>query len=63
MHDERDEAVTALTGAAVGRRTVPPAGHREDVLRRLLALGLSPAALRRILPTWTGLIDRVAHPG
>ena len=31
--------------------------HRPDVVRRLLARGLSPAALDQILPGWSELAD------
>lgn len=40
--------------------TVSPEMHREDVVRRLLANGLSPETLHQLLPTWTSLIDQVA---
>ncbi len=42
------------------RRSEPVELHREDVVRRLLAGGISPATLQRILPEWRGLIDAVA---
>jgi hypothetical protein len=38
-----------------------PEAHREDVVRRLLARGLSPAALRAMLPGWDELITRVVE--
>jgi hypothetical protein len=43
-----------------GRGDVPsPDEHREDVVRRLLDRGLSPTALRTMLPTFDDVIDRV----
>jgi hypothetical protein len=36
-----------------------PEEHREDVVRRLLDRGLSPAALRAMLPTFDEVITRV----
>jgi hypothetical protein len=42
------------------RRNDPVELHREDVVARLLAGGISPATLHRILPEWRGLIDAVA---
>jgi hypothetical protein len=38
---------------------VDPDDHREDVVRRLLARGVSPTTLRALLPTWDGMIARV----
>jgi hypothetical protein len=38
-----------------------PEAHREDVVRRLLARGLSPPALRAMLPGWDELITRVVE--
>jgi hypothetical protein len=39
---------------------VDPDDHREDVVRRLLARGVSPTTLRALLPTWDGMIASVA---
>jgi hypothetical protein len=39
---------------------VDPDDHREDVVRRLIARGVSPTTLRALLPTWDGMIARVA---
>jgi hypothetical protein len=36
-----------------------PEEHREDVVRRLLDRGLSPAALRALLPAFDDVIARV----
>jgi hypothetical protein len=41
---------------------VDPADHREDVVRRLLARGVSATTLRALLPTWDGMITRIAGP-
>lgn len=40
---------------------VDPRSHREDVVERLLGRGVSVETLRRLLPEWAGLIDRVDH--
>jgi hypothetical protein len=37
--------------------------HREDVVRRLLDRGLTPAVLTQLVPEWHPLIDRVAARG
>jgi hypothetical protein len=42
------------------RMVVDPDDHREDVVRRLLAKGVSPMTLRALLPTWDGMITRIA---
>lgn len=47
----------AADGDAEARGNV--VAHREHVVRRLLLLGLSERVLRRLLPEWAGLIDRV----
>jgi hypothetical protein len=39
---------------------VDPDDHREDVVRRLLARGVSPTTLRALLPSWDGMIAGVA---
>lgn len=39
---------------------VDPRDHREDVVRRLLQLGVSRGTLATVLPDWATLIDRVA---
>jgi hypothetical protein len=58
--------VTMVEGAHARRvhtRPVPrvePRQHREDVIARLLDLGISPATLRTILPDFRSLVDRVA---
>lgn len=39
---------------------VDPRVHREDVVRRLLLLGVSDRTLVTLLPDWVALIDRVA---
>jgi hypothetical protein len=38
-----------------------PLVHREIVVRRLLDRGLSPAALRTLLPDFGPLVDRLAR--
>jgi hypothetical protein len=35
--------------------------HREDVVRRLLLRGVSPRALRALLPAWDDLITRIVE--
>ena len=40
---------------------VDPREHREDVIRRLLGLGVTPRCLRTLLPGWSLLITRVAR--
>jgi hypothetical protein len=42
------------------RERVTTAAHREDVVRRLLASGLSPELLRALVPEFTSLIDDLA---
>jgi hypothetical protein len=42
------------------RLVVDPDDHREDVVRRLFARGVSPMTLRALLPTWDGMITRIA---
>ncbi|MEX1162483.1 MAG: hypothetical protein WEB03_02775 [Nitriliruptor sp.] len=42
------------------RPRVGVAEHREDVLRRLLLLGLSPRLLRALLPEFRSTINRLA---
>jgi hypothetical protein len=37
------------------------AEHREDVVRRLLERGLSPRALRSLLPEFGDVVDRVTR--
>jgi hypothetical protein len=39
---------------------VDPRRHREDVVRRLLLLGVSTRTLRALLPAWSGLIVAVS---
>ncbi|MEX1177507.1 MAG: hypothetical protein WEB09_03510 [Nitriliruptor sp.] len=41
------------------RTRVPVAEHREDVVRRLLLLGITPRLLRALLPEFRPIIDRV----
>ena len=36
-------------------------GHREDVVRRLLARGVSVGTLRALLPDWDPLIAKVVN--
>lgn len=55
---------TAREGVAVStierdRTRVPVAEHREDVVRRLLLLGITPRLLRALLPEFRPIIDRV----
>jgi hypothetical protein len=39
---------------------VDPRQHREDVVRRLLLLGVSTRTLRALLPAWSALIVAVS---
>jgi hypothetical protein len=39
---------------------VDPRRHREDVVRRLLLLGVSTRTLRALLPAWSALIVAVS---
>lgn len=58
--------MTLVEGAYARRgRTRPvarvePRQQREDVIDRLLDLGISPGTLRTILPDFRRLVDRVA---
>jgi hypothetical protein len=56
--DREGIAVTADDG---GRERVPTEEHREDVVRRLLASGLSPELLRAMLPEFGPLIDELTE--
>jgi hypothetical protein len=49
-----DPVVIALPSGQEVR--VDPRHHREDVLLRLLTLGVSPTCLRALLPEWNHLI-------
>jgi hypothetical protein len=49
--------------AAPEVQRVDPLRHREQVVRRLLDLGISAGTLRTILPEFRGLIDHVAPRG
>jgi hypothetical protein len=56
VHDPRP----ACRGDSPGDRSlVDPRDHREDVVRRLLARGLTPATLHALFPTWDDLISRL----
>lgn len=56
MDRMREQHVRTMT--APDDRTLPlaPRHHRTEVVRRLLAAGISPATLRTIVPEWTDLI-------
>jgi hypothetical protein len=53
--------------AAAGRRGAMSAGrdsvrrHRETVVRRLLARGLSPTTLIMLLPDFRPVVERIIH--
>lgn len=50
----------ALGTVDAGTDVVDPAARRPDVVRRLLACGVSPRALRSLLPDWEPMILEVA---
>lgn len=50
----------AVTDRHGGRQRVPMDEHRPAVVRRLLARGLTPTILRRLLPELRPVIDLVA---
>jgi hypothetical protein len=54
--DREGVAVTADDG---DRERASTEEHREDVVRRLLASGLSPELLRAMLPEFGPLIDEL----
>lgn len=60
MNESRMQAQSSQesAGDADARRNV--VAHREFVVRRLLRAGLSERLLRRLLPEWIPLIERVA---
>jgi len=55
--ESREVAIPMPGGGEV---LVDPRHHRENVVRRLLADGVRPSTLLRLLPEWEPLIARVA---
>ena len=50
----------ACVAADRDRERVDPATHREHVVRRLLARGLSPQTLTALLPDFRPIVQRLA---
>jgi hypothetical protein len=54
-----DREGIAVTDHVGGHQRVSSEEHRENVVRRLLAAGLSPDLLRALMPEFASLIDEL----
>lgn len=63
LESEVPRCTASVPGPSTGIGTLTPVDHRTQVLRRLLARGLSPLVLARMLPEWRGLIEDLASCG